>query len=331
VYAQVDRAFTADFLISTGFGFGGGSGFSPDLANEVAALPEVAAASALRFAEAEVDGSDEFLVAFDPRTVDELFELDPREGSFADLGPAGLAVSEKTAREQDWKLGTEVPVRFPTGERTLTIQTIYGIGTREGLSDFAISLAAADIGYVEHIDNQVYVKLAPDVSPSEGRRVLDQVAKPYPNVEVKDRTEFKEQFAEQVNQILGLVYVLLILAILIALIGIANTLALSVFERTRELGLLRAVGMTRRQLRAAVRWEAVIIAILGTLLGLVIGVFFGWAVIAALRDEGFEKFAPSAGQLILIVIAAGFAGVVAAIFPARRAAKLDVLRAITTE
>jgi putative ABC transport system permease protein len=119
--------------------------------------------------------------------------------------------------------------------------------------------------------------------------------------------------------------------VVIALIGIANTLALSIYERTRELGLLRAVGMSRRQLRSSIRWESVIIALLGTLVGLVIGFFFGWAVIQALKDQGFTRFAPPAGQLILVVIVGGLAGVLAAVFPARRAAKLDVLKAVTHE
>ncbi|MGH9012619.1 MAG: ABC transporter permease [Acidimicrobiia bacterium] len=331
VDTQVDRAFTADFVLTTGFGFGAFGGFSPDLGEQIAQLPEVEASTPLRFGEMEVEGADDFLVAFDPDTVLDLFKLDPREGEFTDLDAESIAVSERYANKKNWKLGTKVKVRFPNGERTLTIETIYGTGEREGLSDFGLSLDGFALGYTEQIDNQVYVRLADGVSPAEGRKALEKVAKPYPNAEIQDQTDFKEEFSGQINQILGLVYVLLALAVFIALIGIANTLALSVYERTRELGLLRAVGMSRRQLRSSVRWEAVIIAVLGTLVGLAIGVFFGWAVIKALRDQGFEKFAPSVGQLIIIVIAAGIAGVVAALFPARRAAKLDVLRAISTE
>ncbi len=328
---QVDRAFTADFVIGTSGGFGSFTGFSPDLARRVAELREVEASSPLRFGPFEVDGDNEFLAAFDPATVDVLFDLEPEAGRFTDLGDGGIAVSEDVADKNHWRLGSEVAVRFPSGPRTLTVETIYGIGLEQGLTDYGISIATARTAFVEDIDNQIYVRLAPGVSTAEGRRALDRVAKPYPQAEVLDRTEFKEQFNEMVNQILGLVYVLLFLAIFIALIGIANTLALSVHERTRELGLLRAVGMTRRQLRSSVRWEAVLIAVLGTLIGLAIGLFFGWTIIQALKDEGFEVFEAPVGQLIVIVIAAGLAGVVAALFPARRAAKLDVLRAISTE
>jgi putative ABC transport system permease protein len=123
----------------------------------------------------------------------------------------------------------------------------------------------------------------------------------------------------------------LALAILIALLGIANTLALSIIERTRELGMMRAVGMKRNQLRSMIRWESVIIAIQGTLLGLVVGVLFGWALVTALSDEGFETFRLPVATLVVIVVLAALAGVLAAVWPARRAAKLDVLRAVVTE
>jgi putative ABC transport system permease protein len=134
-----------------------------------------------------------------------------------------------------------------------------------------------------------------------------------------------------IDQLLGLIYAMLALAILIALLGIANTLALSIIERTRELGMMRAVGMTRSQLRSMIRWESVIIAIQGTVLGLVVGVLFGWALVTALSDEGFETFRLPVLTLVVIVVLAALAGVLAAVWPARRAAKLDVLRAVVTE
>jgi putative ABC transport system permease protein len=119
--------------------------------------------------------------------------------------------------------------------------------------------------------------------------------------------------------------------VVIALFGIVNTLGLSIFERIRELGLLRAVGATRRQVRAMIRWEAVIIAVLGAVLGLAVGVFFGWTIVRALRSVGITEFALPGGQLVIFVVFAALAGVLAAVLPGRRAAKVDVLRAITTE
>ena len=134
-----------------------------------------------------------------------------------------------------------------------------------------------------------------------------------------------------VNQILGLVYVLLFLAIVIALMGIGNTLSLSIFERTRELGLLRAVGETRPQLRSMVRWESVIVALFGTLGGVALGTVCGWALVTAASSSGFAKFALPVFSLIVVLLLGALAGVLAGIRPARRAARLDVLRAIATE
>jgi putative ABC transport system permease protein len=160
---------------------------------------------------------------------------------------------------------------------------------------------------------------------------MDAALQPFGNVEVEDQAEFRKSQEQVIDQLLGLVTALLLLAIVIALVGIVNTLALSIFERTREIGLLRAVGMTRRQVRGMIRWEAVIIAVFGALLGIVIGIFFGWALVQALQDEGITAFAIPVSQLVIYLILAGLAGVLAAVWPARRAAKLDVLRAVTVE
>ena len=145
-----------------------------------------------------------------------------------------------------------------------------------------------------------------------------------------DREGFKESKASDIDLILNLIYALLALAILIALMGITNTLALSIFERTRELGLLRAVGMTRSQLRATVRFEAMIIAVFGTLLGLGIGVFFGWSIVQALSDQGIDELVIPVPTLAIVTVVAAGAGVLASVLPARRAAKLDVLAAIAS-
>ena len=153
----------------------------------------------------------------------------------------------------------------------------------------------------------------------------------FPNVTVRDQAEFRDEQARQIDQIINLFYSLLGLAILIALFGIVNTLGLSIFERIRELGLLRAVGATRAQLRSMIRWEAVIIAVLGAVLGLAVGVFFGWTIVRALSGQGITEFTLPFGQLVLFVVAAALAGILAAVGPGRRAAKIDVLRAITTE
>jgi len=148
---------------------------------------------------------------------------------------------------------------------------------------------------------------------------------------VLDRDAFLDNLTGEVDTILSLFYALLALAVVIALLGIANTLALSIFERTRELGLLRAVGMDRSQIRSSVRWESIIIAVFGTTLGLAVGTFFGWAIVRSLADQGIDTLSVPVGSLVVVTVIAGIAGALAAVMPARRAAKLEVLEALTTD
>jgi putative ABC transport system permease protein len=329
IQVQVDRAFNADFVVTPGgFNF---VGFSPQVAREVKRSDEFAVSTPLRFNQAVIDGNDEFLAAADPDAIDRLFVLDPQAGEFSDMTPQGIAVSAKAANDNDWQLGSEVPARFGTGKTQLTVETIYGTGTREGLTDYFMTSAGYLAHYDDNLVSQVYANLADGVSPDQGRAALEEIIEPFPNLEVQDQTQFKADQAAQINQLLNLIYALLFLAVLIAGIGIANTLALSIYERIRELGLLRAVGMSRGQLRSSIRWESVIIAVLGSILGIVIALFFGWAVVEALKDEGITEFYAPPGQLLIIVVIAAFIGVIAALLPGRRAARLDILHAIAYE
>jgi len=157
------------------------------------------------------------------------------------------------------------------------------------------------------------------------------VLEDFPTAGLFDLSEIREQIAEQTGQLLGLVFALLFFSIIIALFGIANTLGLSVLERTRELGLLRAIGMSREQVRSMVRWESVIVSVFGALLGLVVGLFFGFIFIRALGDVGLEVFSVPVVSLLVAVVLAGMAGVLAAVVPGRRASKVDVLRAVQVE
>ena len=156
-------------------------------------------------------------------------------------------------------------------------------------------------------------------------------AETYPGTSVQTNNELLESIEAQVGTLLNVMIGLLVLALIIAVIGIVNTLALSVLERTREIGLLRAVGMLRSQIRATVYREAVLVAVFGALLGVVIGSFFGWSMVTALADDGIEVLVFPVGRLAVYVVLAAVAGVIAALLPARRAARLDVLDAVTTE
>jgi putative ABC transport system permease protein len=199
------------------------------------------------------------------------------------------------------------------------------------VGDWVVSIQTYEQNYMEQLDAYVLVKGAEGVSPTALHRAVEARVGDFPNIEVQDQAAFREKQAGFVDQLLGLVTALLLLAVIIALFGIVNTLSLSIFERTREIGLLRAVGMTRRQLRSMVRWESVIIAVFGALLGLALGVFFGFALQQALRDEGLSELRIPATQLLVYVVLAGLAGVLAAVMPARKAAKLNVLEAISYE
>jgi putative ABC transport system permease protein len=159
---------------------------------------------------------------------------------------------------------------------------------------------------------------------------VDRAAQRFGGIKAENKAQFKASELAQFNQTLGLMYVLLLFAVIIALIGIVNTLALSIHERTREIGLLRAVGMTRVQLRRMIRDEAVIVAVFGSLLGLVIGIGFGGAIVQSLHDQGIALTVP-VGQLVVFLILAGLAGLLAGWIPARRAGRLDVLHAIDAE
>ena len=168
----------------------------------------------------------------------------------------------------------------------------------------------------------------PGVSTAEAERVVKQVAAQFGGIKAQNKAEFRDSQLAQFDQILGLLYALLLLAVLIALVGIVNTLALSIYERTREIGLLRAVGMTRVQLRRMIRGEALIVASFGAILGLIIGIVFGRAIVEALSDQGIS-FSLPVGQLIVFLILSGLAGLLAGVLPARRASRLNVLDAVT--
>jgi len=175
------------------------------------------------------------------------------------------------------------------------------------------------------------IVLADGVSIDDGEAAVQAVADGFSAPDVQTAAEYTDSVAGEVDQLLNVVYVLLALAIVIALMGIANTLSLSIHERTRELGLLRAVGQTRRQLRAMVRGEAVTVALFGTAGGVGLGLFLGWAMVEALADEGFTSFAVPVASLAVVLAVGAAAGVLAAVRPARRAARMDVLEAIATD
>jgi len=305
-------------------------GFTTDLAAKLESDPTFRSVSEIRQGFAGEGRSTTQVQAIDPLSILRVFNLDMTAGSVSGLGEDGLLVDRTTANDKGWSVGRVVSLRFTqTGVQPFHIVGIYD--NNPLLGSYVISLSAYEHNFVAQLDSVVLVATAPGTGSTQAKRAVGAITRAYPSVKVEDQAQFRQSQASQVNALLGLITALLLLAILIALFGIVNTLALSIFERTREIGLLRAIGMGRRQVRAMIRWEAVIIAVFGAVLGLVVGVFFGWAMVEALKDQGVSSLAIPGGQLIVYVLLAGLAGVVAAIWPARRAAKLNVLEAITTE
>jgi len=324
----VDRALTGNFIINSGAGATGG--VDPAMAQRLSRLPQVADASGLRLGMAEVEGSVNQVEAVDPTTAFKVFDIDPLQGNETALGRNDIAVYKSVATDHHLKIGDHIPVQFAaTGTQSMRVALIYGFNEPAG--NYLMSISAYEANFTSQYDYLVMVKDAPGVSSAAALAAVKSVTKDYPGTTVLDAAQYKAQTAQGVNQLLGLVYVLLVLAVIIALLGISNTLALSIFERTRELGLLRAVGMTRRQLRSTIRWESVIIALQGAVLGVLVGTFFGWALVHALNILTISAVSIPYRSLAIIVVLAALAGVLAAVRPARRAAKLDVLRAVVTE
>ena len=330
--AQVDKVFLGDFVVThaASGGMGAMGGVDPSVTAEIGDLPEIAMASPIRFGIAEMNETSTYIIAADPETGFEVFDLAPVAGEPADLEEGTVAVFEDIAIEDGIELGDTIPAVFPeTGPAELEVAMIFSEPPMEG--DWVIGLDTYEAHYSSNFDTQVFIQAADGVDPDDALAAIEQVTESYPGVKVLDLTEYKADQMAMVDQLLALVYALLALAIFIALLGIANTLVLSILERVREVGLLRAVGMTQSQLRSTIRWESVIIALQGTLLGLLIGSFFGWALTTSLRDQGLTVFAYPTATILVVVVLAGLAAVVAAILPAHRAAKMDVLRSISAE
>jgi putative ABC transport system permease protein len=332
ISSTIDNQLKTDYIVTlkgNGGGPGGFTGISPLLAQSIKKLPEIQTATSIRLGDASVGGSRTFLGAADPNSISQLYDFGGVQGAITDLTPNGIAVSTRKASSKHLKLGDLVPVTFVKDGKTPVPMKVQFIYKNNGLvGDYVISLASYERNFAQQLDFLVYAKLKPGVSADQGRNAIQPLVDKYPNAELKDNAQYKADQKSQINQFLTLVYVLLALAVIIAFIGIVNTMTLSIYERTRELGLLRAVGGSRRQVRSMVRWEAAIIALFGTLLGIVMALFFAWAVLRALHDQGFTKFSAAPIQLLVIIVVSALATLVWASLPARRAAKLDVLKAI---
>jgi putative ABC transport system permease protein len=296
-------------------------------------VPGVAAVGGFRFAEFDYGGSKKQAVFMDHTTANRIVNIGLRSGSWSDLGLDKVFVYKDPAQEHHFHVGSKFTATFGSGARR--VLTVAGIYDEAGLvrANWLLDVSTFDQNFTgTPFDQFAGASVAPG-QPVEAvkSRVNDFLAKTDPAITAQDRKEFQKSQEDQINRFLAVISALLFLAVVIALIGIANTLALSVFERTRELGLMRAVGMQRSQTKSMVRWESVLVAVFGALLGIALGIVLGSLVANALPATFVSSIAIPIPQLVEYVVLAIIAGTISAYFPARRAAKMNVLDAISHE
>ncbi|MDV3223331.1 ABC transporter permease [Intrasporangium sp.] len=319
----------ADFVLQP---VGTGAGISPAAATAVRTLEGVDAVVELKYSGAKINGTRSTIVAVDATNLGRVLDVTTREGAL-DLGPGSIAIASTEATALGVGVGDTVVVTYPeSGPTRVTVTAIFA-NTATGLINSAYLVSTADfrVNVTSTLDRVVLVAAAPgaDLTATEAR--ITQALVAYPNITVSDPAQLTQAAQESTDQLLGLVTALLLLAVIVAILGIVNTLVLSVLERTRELGLMRAVGATRRQIRTIVRRESVLMAMLGAVTGVGLGTLSGVALSRALADEGITTVAVPTTQLLLYLGVAAAVGVLAAIGPAQRASRVDLLTAMTPE
>jgi putative ABC transport system permease protein len=320
----VADAFVGDFVVSNVF-----SGeFNPGIADKMAGVDGVDSVVRERLQFLEVDGDEDFATAIDPEAVGPL-ELKLAQGSLA-LTDGSVLVQQQYADDHGLSVGDKVPVKPPKGAADWTVAGVIE-DNPVIFTGLITTIATFEASGFEPSDNALIVFAADGVDPASLQEPLDDIVAKLPSVTVKNQDAFAKEQRAQIDNFVRIIYALLALALIIAVLGIVNTLALSIIERTREVGLLRAIGMSRRQLRRMIRLESIVIAMLGAVLGVVLGVFFGLVLMRSLRDEGLDVISVPVTQLAVFLVLALVIGVLAAVLPARRAARLDVLKAIATE
>jgi len=332
--STMDQSVEADLFVH-GDTFNPQAGFSTELGADLQQLavqrPDlVKSAMTMRWTlgGVKIGGDFKDVVAAELAVLDEHMNLQVIEGSEFHAGTNGVLVHLDSATDLGLTIGDSVAAEFP-GNRTieLTVAAIFEDSTLLGnwvvdVSVFDSHLPTAPLGWIS-------VLFPAGADNDASRTAIEVYTDAYPQVVVENQSEFRDAQEKQLDQLLSIIQVFLGLSLLIAVLGITNTMALSIYERTRELGLLRAIGMTRRQLRRMIRWEAVIIALFGGLLGVAMGVLFGLAVIAALPETFVDIVSIPYTSLFGYLLVSGLFGMLAAILPARRASKLNVLDAIS--
>ena len=322
----LDNAITADYIITDPNFFG----LSPAVAESLAALPELEAVTPVRGIGAQVDGGNKGFGAINPDAFDKLVDPDLQDGEVTGLGLDEVLIHVDPANDLNRGVGDTIDVLWQNGtEGTLTVAGIYADAT---FGNWLISLDTLEaVSDAPARDFFIIGKLADGVTAAQGDAAVTAATADFPQADVQTDAEFRQSQEDQINQLLIIITILLLMSIIIAVLGIAITLALGVFERTREIGLLRAVGMNRRQLRRSVRWEAVIVSTFGAIVGIVLGTFLGVVASLAVPDDIVSKLAFNPAIIVIVLIFAVIAGLFAALYPSVKASSMNVLDAIATE
>ena len=329
--STLDSSLGADFFIDTD---GRSSwGFSPQLVDEMNQIDGVAIAVGFRggpgTAQMSVAGESKDVIGTQEEGLGRVIDISLIEGSYSGLANNGVLVHTDPAADLGLSIGDTVSATFPvSGPKELQVVGIFDDGSI--LGNWVIDMATYENGFDPARQSDLFaaIELEEGIKVQEVRPQLDEVVINYPEAVLQDRTEYQETIEGRIDTLLVTVNALVGFAVIIAVLGIVNTLMLSVFERTREIGLLRAVGMTRRQTRRMIRWEAIIIAVFGGVLGILVGTLLGFIAVQAMPESFITDFGIPVGNFVFILIMCIVAGVLAAILPARRAARLNVLDAI---
>jgi putative ABC transport system permease protein len=331
--ASVDYTIAKNFLGDIVISNAVGQGFSPQIADTAAREPGVASVTRLQYAAARLKGPGDttaqrrYLTGVDPTHLRDVLRLQLLQGSYADLTTDTVLISKKVAADQHYKVGQELAFAFPKGTTKLKVVGIHD----SDIAGFVTTLSTLEEAGYARQDSSVLVKLQPGANAADVKAELEQATAKLPIITVKNQQEYAAEQRAPIDRLVLIIYALLGLALVIAVLGVVNTLGLSIIERTREIGLLRAIGVDRAQLRRMVSLESVAIAVLGAILGIAMGLVFGISLMASLRDQGLEVTRIPWRSLGGYLVVAVFVGLLAARLPARRAARLDVLRAIGTE
>ena len=330
IKGQIDDVFTAqfkgDYAISTDArGFGG---ISPSLAVDLNKLPEIEKATGFGFLTVKIEDKGQYLTTITPKTIEGLWDIGLINATYSDLTTSDIFVSEKTAKKKNIAIGSVLQTTF--GDGSTRPLKVAGFFVNDEIGNYIANSALVDGSAIIMFDIGVYIKTKDSVGKAEAFTALDKAVKKYGQGELLTKQEYINKQSGQVNQLLGLIYGLLMLSVIISIVGIIITLLLSVFERQRELALLRAVGMTRSQVRTTVRWESVITSLLGAVLGIILGIGLGWVIVFALKDQGLTSFKLPVGPTIVIMVMSFIVGLFAAIYPAWRATRVNILDALNT-